>query len=140
MTQKIRDLMTKRLVTVKPESTLADAARKMKENDVGSVLLTSPDGRLTGLLTDRDIVVRGLASGKDARSTKVEEVVSTTPQTLSPEDDVDRAVRLMSEKSVRRLPVLEEGRLVGVVSLGDLARLRDPQSALGQISSAAPNR
>jgi len=140
MSQKIRDLMTKKLVTLQPEATLVDAARKMKENDIGSVLLTNSDGKLAGLLTDRDIVVRALAEGKDVRSTRVQDVVSSNPQTLAPDDGVDRAVTLMREKSVRRLPVVEAGRPVGVVSLGDLAQIRSPHSPLGQISSATPNR
>jgi CBS domain-containing protein len=93
------------------------------------------------VVTDRDLVVRALAEGADISSKSVQEVCSTETVTVSPDDDVDRAIQLMRERAIRRLPVVEEeDRPVGVVSLGDLAVERDPHSALGDISAAHPNQ
>jgi CBS domain-containing protein len=94
---------------------------------------------LFGIITDRDIVVRGIAENHDPQ-TQVKEIASQQVKTVSPEDAVDDAVEIMRDYAVRRLPVVENGRVVGVVSLGDLALERDPDSALGEISSAPPNR
>jgi len=139
MGAKVREVMTKDLVTVETGRPVVEAAREMRENDVGDVLVTR-GGKLEGILTDRDIVVRCLAQDADPRSTVVEDVCSKELATLSPEDDSDNAVRLMGKKAIRRIPVVEDGRPAGMVSLGDLAQHRDRESALGGISAAAPNR
>jgi len=139
MGKKIRDLMTTDLVALDDEMTVTDAARFMREEDVGDVLVLH-GGKLAGIVTDRDIVVRCIANGGDPESTPLERVCSNDVVTRDPDEDADEAVRLMQGLAVRRIPVLEDGLLVGIVSLGDLAQARDPKSALGQISEAPPNR
>jgi len=140
MGQKVRDVMTPHPVTVSPDSLLIDAAEQMRNRDIGDVIVLDEDGRLRGIVTDRDIVVRALADGQEASITTVGEVCSPDVVTVDVDDDVDEVVRLMSERAVRRIPVIDQGLLVGVVSLGDLAIERDPQSALGKISAAQQNR
>ena len=138
MTQKLREVMTPDPVTVLKSAPVTEAAQAMKERDIGDVIVRD-DGRICGIVTDRDIVVRVLAEGRDPNSTTVGEVASDQPVTLSPDADVSEAVNVMREKALRRLPVTEDGRPVGIVSLGDLAIEEDPNSALADISEAAPN-
>lgn len=135
--QTLKDIMTPNPVTCPPDATLADVARLMKERDIGAVIVQDGE-RVTGIATDRDIVVRGLAEGRDAQAT-LGDIVSTDLVTLSPDDDVQKAVEAMRTKAVRRLPVVENGKAVGIVSIGDLALDRDPDSALADISASAPN-
>jgi len=92
-----------------------------------------------GLVTDRDLVVRALAEGRDSATTKLGDICSKDLVVLSPGDSVDDAVRVMRERAVRRIPVVEEGRAVGIISIGDLAIERDADSALADISVAPPN-
>ncbi|MEU6256899.1 CBS domain-containing protein [Streptomyces sp. NPDC047043] len=141
MTRKIRDVMSPGAASVEPMTTVARAARVMREQDIGDVLVAY-DCDLFGVLTDRDIVVRALAEGRDPESTTVGSVCTPPPvATLSPDDTTDLAVELMRRHAVRRLPVVERGGCpVGMVSLGDLATTEDPHSALEDISKAAPNR
>ncbi|MFC8426076.1 CBS domain-containing protein [Streptomyces sp. NPDC057236] len=138
MAQHVRDIMTGAPVTVGPQTSVAEVARIMRDRDLGSVLVTDGD-RLRGLVTDRDLVVRSVSRGGDPEDITVAGACSDDPVTVAPDDDLDHAVRLMREHAVRRLPVLEGGRPVGVVSLGDTAMERDPESALGDISVARPN-
>ncbi|MET7475592.1 CBS domain-containing protein [Streptomyces sp. NPDC005648] len=141
MTRKIRDVMSPGAASVEPMTTVARAARLMREQDIGDVLVAY-DCDLFGVLTDRDIVVRALAEGRDPESTTVGSVCTRPPvATLSPDDTTDRAIELMSRYAVRRLPVVERGGCpVGVVSIADLAATEDPHSALADIGRAAPNR
>ena len=139
MEHTIRDIMSTPALCLDASDSVADAARCMCENDVGDVLVTR-DGKLCGIVTDRDIVVRCIAQGDDPDDTRVERICSGPLTTLSPDDSVSSAVQQMRERAVRRLPVVERERVVGVVSLGDLACERDPGSALGTISAAAANR
>jgi len=134
--QIIKDVMTTQAFTVEATSPIADAARIMSERDVGDVLVMKK-GELCGIVTDRDIVVRALAKG--VTDAKIGDICSMDPVCLSPGDTVDKAVQLMREKAVRRLPIVEGGMPVGMVSLGDLAMDRDPNSALADISAAPPN-
>jgi CBS domain-containing protein len=133
-TQKLKDIMTTDVVTCPTTATLTDVARTMKERDIGNVILVDGD-TVFGIATDRDIVVRGLAVGCDPQS-PISEVATTDLVTLSPDDDVARAVDVMRERAVRRLPVVDQGKPVGIVSLGDLAIERDSDSALADISAA----
>jgi CBS domain-containing protein len=119
-------------------STVAEAARRMREADIGDVIVLEDD-RLYGIVTDRDIVVRTIAEGRDPATAKLGDICSRDMTTLNPTDTVEDAVRLMREKAIRRLPVVEKGKPVGIVSLGDLAVTQDPNSALGNISAASPN-
>lgn len=139
MAQHIRDVMTPAPISIAEGSTVADAARAMRDADIGNVIVLK-DSRVCGILTDRDIVVRGVAEGRNLAATKVGEICSQELTSISPTDEVEQAVRLMREKAVRRLPVVEGGKPVGIVSIGDLALERDPHSALGKISAAPPNR
>ena len=97
------------------------------------------DEAVRGIVTDRDIVVRCVAEGKNPTKTKVSEIFTTEPTTLSPDDSLDDAVDALREAHVRRLPVVEDGRVAGIVSIGDLAEARDERSALADISAAPPN-
>jgi CBS domain-containing protein len=136
--EPISALMTPDPVTLSSRATVEEAARRMRDAGIGDVIVLEDD-QVCGILTDRDIVVRAIAEGHDPAELPVAAVCSRELTTLSPDDSVERAVQLMQEKAIRRLPVVEGGRPVGIVSLGDLAIERDPDSALGQISSAAPN-
>lgn len=136
----IRQVMPKRApVTVNPGDPITAAARRMKDADVGDVLVTDATG-LRGIVTDRDIVVRAVAAGMDPDKTPVEAVCSAAIATLTPDDEVESAVALMRKKAIRRIPIMEDGRPVSVLSIGDLALQRDPESALAGISRATPNR
>jgi CBS domain-containing protein len=135
---KIREVMTPAPVVLPREVTLAEAARLMRDQAIGDVLVTEDD-RLCGLVTDRDIVVRALADAKDPQRTNLGEVCSAEVFTLGPDSTTSEAVRLMRENAIRRIPVVEDGRPVGVVSIGDLAVELDERSALSDISAAPPS-
>ncbi|HMJ03572.1 MAG TPA: CBS domain-containing protein [Conexibacter sp.] len=139
MGQAIRDVMTPDPVCVDPHSSAADAAKRMREVDSGAILVAE-DGHLRGLLTDRDIVVRAIAEGRDPARVEVQEICSTDIQALRADDDAERAVQLMRDRHVRRIPVVEgEDHPIGIVSIGDLALARDERSALADISGAPAN-
>src|SRR6266581_7132608 len=122
MGQNIREIMTANPSTVEPGQSVVEAAKIMKQEDAGVVPVTE-NGRLTGMVTDRDIAIRVVAEGKDPQSTAVREVASQDLVTIDPQQDLDEALRLMAQHQVRRLPVVEEdGRLVGVVAQADVAR------------------
>lgn len=135
---KIREVMTPAPVAVISTDTVTMAAMAMKEQDIGAVLVTR-DGRLEGILTDRDIAVRVLAEGRDPSVTLVGDVCSGQLATVGLNDETDDAVRLMRQRAVRRVPVTDGGTPVGIVSIGDLALSRDQGSALADISLAPPN-
>lgn len=138
MAQHVRDIMTGAPATVGPQTSVAEVARIMRDRDLGAVLVTDGD-RLRGLVTDRDLVVRSVARGVDTEETTVAGVCSDDLVTVGPDDDLDHAVRLMRQHAVRRVPVVEDGHPVGVVTLGDTAMERDPESALSDISVARPH-
>jgi signal-transduction protein with cAMP-binding, CBS, and nucleotidyltransferase domain len=138
MATKVRDIMTGSPTSVSPELDLVTVARTMRDEDIGNVLVIDGD-ELRGVATDRDLVVRGVASGLDPRTTKIGGICSSVTATIGPDDDLDKAVELMRTRAIRRLPVLEDGRPVGIISIGDLALERDPRSALAHISAAEPN-
>ena len=137
MAQTVRDVMTDKPVTVEASATVQDAAKLMAENDIGNVLVIE-NGEVQGIATDRDIVVRVLAKG-EGPDASVREAATTDLATLSPDDSVDDAIKKMEQGNVRRLPVVDGDKPVGVLSLGDLAQVKDRDSALADISSAAPN-
>lgn len=138
MPPTVRDVMTLDPVTLEATTSVTEAARKMKERDIGDVIVLDGD-RLCGMVTDRDIVVRALAEDRDPNATNLGEICSRELVTVSPGDDLTVAGKLMREKAVRRMPVVEGGKPVGIVSMGDLAVERDPDSALSQVSAASPN-
>jgi CBS domain-containing protein len=117
----IKDIMTRGVETVSPQTTLQEAAARMKTLDVGPLPVCDGD-RIEGMVTDRDIVVRGIAEGRDPRTTKVSDVMTRDVVTCSESDDVKVAARTMKEKQIRRLLVVDDKRKVsGIVSLGDVA-------------------
>lgn len=139
MEQSIRDVMTPNPCTLSPGASVLEAAQMMRGNDIGDVIVLEDD-RLFGILTDRDIVVRALAEGVDPETTPVGAICSRDLTTIEPSASVAQAVRLMREKAIRRLPVVDNGGFVmGIVSIGDVAVERDRRSALGDISAAPPN-
>ncbi|MGW1529200.1 CBS domain-containing protein [Streptomyces sp. NPDC002159] len=138
MTQHVRDIMATAPVTVEPQTSVANVARLMRDQNIGAVLVTEKD-HLRGLVSDRDLVVRALAQGADPEQTTVANACSDDLVTIGPDDDLDRAVEVMREYSIRRIPVVEGDHPVGIVSLGDMAIERDPRSVLGDISAARPN-
>ena len=136
---KLRELMTKSPIRLHPDENAAVAARAFQRYNIGAVPVCGSDGRICGILTDRDLVTRCLAAGKDPRYTKIRDMMTTQLVTAPPDMDASDAAALMGRAQVRRLPVLENGRLCGMVSLGDLAVSRETGSeaadALTQISS-----
>jgi CBS domain-containing protein len=139
MTRTVEEIMTTNPRTVNVDDSVRDAARVMNDNDIGDAVVVD-DGQVTGIVTDRDIAVRAVAEGRDAESTTVGEIATTGVQAIEPEASVDDALRMMREHDIRRLPVVKNGRPVGIVSLGDLAVEREPDSTLADISAAAPDQ
>lgn len=138
MPQRIHDVMTSHPVTLPGTASVQDAARTMREQAIGDVIVME-NQQVCGIVTDRDIVVRTVAEARDPTATTLADICSHALTTVSPEDSLEQAVHLMRAKAIRRLPVVEDGRVVGMVSLGDLAVAREPDSALGEISAAPPN-
>jgi CBS domain-containing protein len=138
MADTVRDVMTEDPTTVEASATLVDAAKIMKQENIGDVLVVE-NGNVQGIVTDRDIVVRAIAEGDDPSKTSVREIASTDLEVLDPDDSIEDAIRKMEQAAVRRLPVVEDGKPVGIVTLGDMARVKDRDSALADISSASPN-
>jgi CBS domain-containing protein len=139
MADTIRDVMMPNPLTVNTQTSIEGAAQVMRANDIGDVLVTE-NGRLKGILTDRDIVVRAVAMGRHPAATFAGDVCSPNIYTVSADDPVTSAVEIMRQQALRRLPVVDGDQLVGIVSIGDLAVAEDPQSAVADISAAAPNQ
>jgi CBS domain-containing protein len=122
MGTSIKEVMTSQVKTCEPDTTVIEAAKVMAKEDVGPVPIVE-QGRLTGIVTDRDIVVRVVAEGRDPSSTTVGEIASRDLVTVSPDDDLDAALKHLAQNQVRRIPVVEGDRLVGIVAQADIARL-----------------
>ncbi|ONK10196.1 CBS domain-containing protein [Streptomyces sp. MP131-18] len=138
MNRRVRDVMTPAVAAVRPDASLVEAARLMRAQAIGDVLVAQ-DGVLLGVLTDRDITLRAVAEGLDPVTVSCQSVCTPDPVCVEPDDDLAKAARLMREHAVRRLPVVEGLGMVGVVSIGDVARAQDPDSALADISGAPPS-
>ena len=138
MAQSIRDVMSANPITMPVASTVSEAARTMREANIGDIIVLEGD-QLYGIVTDRDIVVRIIAEGRDPETATLGDICSREMTTLSPTDIVEDAVWLMRDKAIRRVPVIENGTPIGIVSLGDLAVSQDLHSTLGHISAAPPN-
>ncbi len=137
--REIREVMTAAPDAVKQTDTLQEAARLMRSNDIGDVLVEDDDGRLVGIITDRDIATRAVAEGTyPARP--IAGLYSRDITSLSPTDTVHDAINLMRAGDVRRLPVVESGKAIGIVSLGDISVETAPDSVLADISAASPDR
>jgi CBS domain-containing protein len=139
MARSVGDIMTRNPRTVDAGDSVAEAARQMRDGDFGSVLVLD-NGRVDGIVTDRDIAVRAVAEGRDPEFTQVSEIYSTGVATVEPSQSIEDAVQTMREHDIRRLPVVENGRPVGILSLGDLAVERDPESVLADISASSPDQ
>ena len=118
---QVRDLMSRDVVFISPEEPVSVAARLLSRNNVGALPVCSRDGRLRGMLTDRDIVLRCVAAQQDPLSTTVRSIMTSRVVSADPEEDAGEAIRRMGAEQVRRLPVTEGGRVVGMLSLGDAA-------------------
>jgi CBS domain-containing protein len=122
MGTSIKDVMTREVRACTPSATVVEAAKVMAREDIGPVPIVE-DGRLVGIVTDRDIIVQVVAAGRDVNSTTVGDIASRDLVTVSPDDNLDDALTLLAERQVRRLPVVEGDRLVGIVAQADIARL-----------------
>jgi CBS domain-containing protein len=136
--QPISDIMTTGVVTLEAEAPLQAAAAMMRDSDVGSVVEMS-HGNVVGIVTDRDIVVRAVAEGRDVNAASLNDIATDRVITMAPEDPVELAAQLMREHAVRRIVVVDDEVPVGVVSMGDMARRRDPGSVLADVVSAPAN-
>lgn len=119
---KAREVMTRDAQCVQESQSLADAARLMRDLDVGALPICGDDNRLKGMVTDRDIVVRCIAEGGDPQGTQVSSLARGKPVTIGADDEIEEALRTMSAHQVRRLPVIDGHDLVGMISQADIAR------------------
>ncbi len=136
---KVRDVMTPNPVTLESSAPVMDAAQAMSQHKIGDVVVRK-NGKLCGIVTDRDIVIRVVGEGRDPNKTELDSICSHEIVTVSPGQNTSDAVKLMRERAVRRLPVVENNHVLGIVSLGDLALAMDRRSALGDISAAPPSQ
>jgi CBS domain-containing protein len=139
MGQQVKEIMTAQPVTLGRDATIAEAAKLMRDRGIGDVIVVDGDDA-QGIVTDRDIVIRGVAEGADPDATRLGQVVSADLASVAPDDPVERAIELVREKAIRRVAVLDGGKPVGIISIGDLAIERDPRSALADISEEPPGR
>ena len=140
MGKTARDVMTGGADCIGENDTIADAARRLAELDVGAMPICGEDNRLKGMLTDRDIVIKAVAQGKDPDSTNASAFAQGKPVTIGADDSVDEALHTMAEHGVRRLPVIDGHDLIGIVSQADLARNVDEEKVgdLVEAISSAP--
>ena len=138
--REVRQVMTATPDAVRLTSTLQEASRIMKAKDIGDVLVEDAKGQLAGIVTDRDLAIRATAEGADPTTTKVSSVYTKDIATLAPTDTVQDAIQQMRANDVRRLPVVEGGKAIGIVSLGDISVETAPNSLLADISTGSPDR
>ncbi|MGH8978168.1 MAG: CBS domain-containing protein [Acidimicrobiia bacterium] len=138
MAQTVKDVMTSNPQMLDAGSSVQDAARLMNDHDIGDVIVLDGDA-LCGIVTDRDITVRAVADGKDPKQTKVGEICTKKVTTVAPSDAVDHAIQVMRDHAIRRVPVVEDRKPIGILSLGDIAQERDPSSVLADVSEAPAN-
>lgn len=135
----ICDIMTERVISICEDEPVVAAARLMKQNNIGALPVRDEKGKLKGIVTDRDIVLRCVAANTNLQDVRIGEIMSRNLVTVSPFEDADKAVSRMGESQVRRLPVTDNGVLVGIVALGDIARNgefeMEAADALGEISA-----
>jgi CBS domain-containing protein len=140
---EVQKIMSAKPISISGEESAAVAARLLSRHNIGALPVCSREGKLRGIVTDRDIVLRCIAPGEDPKHTPVSDIMTRRLVWLDSRDSCDTAARLMASRQIRRLPVQEDGRLVGMVSLGDLAKLRDfsteAAEALSEISENIRN-
>jgi signal-transduction protein with cAMP-binding, CBS, and nucleotidyltransferase domain len=139
MAETVRDVMTKKPVALEHTATVVEAAQAMRDGNFGTVIVVK-DGKVCGVVTDRDIVIRAVAGSHDPRLATLGEICTEDVMTVEADEPVAKVVMLMREKAIRRVPVVEDGRPVGVISLGDLAKKNDEGPTLTEISAAKPNQ
>jgi CBS domain-containing protein len=141
---KIQELMSPSVIKIHPEESVSVAARTLTHYNIGALPVCGKDGTMCGMVTDRDLVIRCLAAGKDPESTRIREIMTGNVVTAKPDMEASVAAHLMGQKQVRRLPVVENGRLCGMVSLGDMAvreeTVMDAGDALADVSSNLSER
>jgi CBS domain-containing protein len=125
---KIREIMTTKIKKATLDNTLIDIASMMRDEDIGALPVVQ-DGELKGIVTDRDIVVRAIAEGKEPSTTTVQEVLSDNLESVGPDENVEKAADLMASRQIRRLPVVQDGKLIGMVTLGDIAVKHEESTA-----------
>ena len=135
MGKSVKDAMTSEVKTASPSQPLTDVARLMKQEDVGSVPVVDTDNILVGMITDRDITLRVVAAGKDPRSTAAGEVATKQVSPAYPDESLDEALEQMAYRQVRRLPVIEDDRVVGILAQADVAQEVKDKKA-GQVLEA----
>lgn len=139
MPQSVAEVMTRDPSTVNETALVTDAARVMRDRDIGDVIVMRGDGSVCGIVTDRDLALRVVAEGLDPDSVKVEDICDHRVISIGSSEPAIKAIKLMRDSAIRRLPVIDGDELVGILTLGDLAIDRDPDSALADISEAPPN-
>ena len=138
---KIKEIMSNKVISVSPEESAAVAARLFSRYNIGALPVCGREGKLRGMITDRDVVLRCVAAEEDPTHTKVSEIMTRRVISVDAEDTAQSAVDLMAKEQIRRLPVEQNGKLVGIVSLGDFAKLKDCNAgaALSEISGNVRN-
>lgn len=139
MPQSVAEVMTRDPSTVLESAPVTDAARVMRDQNIGDVIVIRGDGSVCGIVTDRDLALRVVAEGLDPDSVKVEDICDHRVISIASGEPAAKAIKLMRDSAIRRLPVIDNDELVGILTLGDLAMNRDPDSALADISEAPPN-
>lgn len=140
----VNNLMNPNVITISPEASAAEAARLLSHYDIGSLPVAQSDGKLRGIITDRDIVLRCVAGDGEPYQTNVSDLMTRNVVTISPDADIREAASLMSAEKIRRLPVTKSGKLVGIISLADIARSKNCDMeaclALSKISTSGKRR
>ncbi|MBQ7032840.1 MAG: CBS domain-containing protein [Clostridia bacterium] len=121
----VKDIMTDPAIVITEDASIVEAAKLMRQHNIGSVPVVSGDNNIVGIVTDRDIVIRNMARGLDPKSHSVEEIMTRDVSCVTPETEIDDAAQVMASDKVRRLPVVEDERVVGFVALGDISACKD---------------
>ncbi len=141
---KVKDLMTQDVIRIRPEEPVSVAARNLTHYNIGMLPVCGSDGKLRGVVTDRDIVTRCLAAGRSPENTTVGQIMTSQVHSVDPNMDTALAAAMMGKRQIRRLPVVESGKLCGMLSLGDLAgnpdSAYDASDALSEITSNLSSR
>ncbi len=119
---RVQDCMCKQVVCVKPETTVCDVAKLMGEHHIGSIPVCKEDGKIVGIITDRDIILRSIACDKDAKQTPISEIMTTKVIRTSPDTDTTAVAQIMADNQIRRVPVVMDEKVVGMITLGNLAQ------------------
>ncbi len=128
----VKDIMTDPAIVIAENASTYEAAKLMREHNIGSVPVVNVEEHLVGIVTDRDIVVRNMARGLDPKSHSVNEIMTTDVSCVTPETEIDEAAEIMANDKIRRLPVVEDERVVGFVALGDISACRDYTFEIGE--------